>query len=584
MLGHKPPFVQNKPPAQRNPDAAFPRFAPRPLEISEQSLTEFLKAPRRTRLTEAHDCAFFAPFEITGRSKQLLIFSEWFEGISPFKAIDTVQRQAPAVDLLQLSLVRGQQPVVADSCQKTLSRDKNGRYGLELILNGANRRVSPLQTIATNRPLDLWFSNFLEENSLSAKNFFALGGKLNLLECRQFILVCGRHAKAVETYRGAHLVLPDAPADALADNVIAGMARWFMANREPDGALPYKYWPSSGKYSTTDNTIRRFMASVAFNRLAAALRRHDVKEAARRNLDYNMRRFYRLKDGKGMIAWDGSVKLGALAVAGLAIIESPFAETWNDELTRLRATIDELWTPSGAFRTFFHPKERNDNQNFYPGEALLFWATSLEMQPDGGLMDRALKSVDYYRSHFRRNPNPAFVPWHSQAMATLFRLTGDTALRDFVFEMNDWLLPHQQWGGNLDHDHWGRFYSPERRDYGPPHASSTGVFMEGLVDAMTLAREAGETARAASYEEAIKRGIRSIAQLQYKDDLDAFYVSKRERVIGAIRTEADDNEIRIDNLQHALMALLRYRAAEAGGSSQGEARPPMNSLPRNFAA
>jgi len=30
-------------------------------------------------------------------------------------------------------------------------------------------------------------------------------------------------------------------------------------------------------------------------------------------------------------------------------------------------------------------------------------------------------------------------------------------------------------------------------------------------------------------------------------------------VIGAIRTESDNNEIRIDNMQHALAALLKYK-------------------------
>jgi hypothetical protein len=340
--------------------------------------------------------------------------------------------------------------------------------------------------------------------------------------------------------------------------------------------LPYKYWPSSGQYSTADNPIRSFMASVAFNRMAIALERHDMKTAARKNLDYNLRRFYRFENGKGMITWQGTVKLGALAMAALAIIESPFAETWKDELAQLRQTIDGLWQPSGAFRTFLLPADRNDNQNFYPGEALLFWATSLDKQPDKELLDRALKSFFHYRSHFRRNPNPAFVPWHSQAAAILFRLTGEPDLREFIFEMNDWLLPHQQWGEPLDHDYFGRFYTPGKPSYGPPHASATGVYLEGLVDAMSLAHQSGDQAHGAAYELAINRGIRSLAQLQFRDDIDAYYVSRRDRVIGAIRTEADDNEIRIDNLQHGLMALLRYRAikrlnaqdATSSGSNQ----------------
>jgi hypothetical protein len=317
------------------------------------------------------------------------------------------------------------------------------------------------------------------------------------------------------------------------------------------------------------------MASVAFNRMALALDRQDMRLAARKNLEFNLQRFYRSENGNGVIAWNGSVKLGSLALAALAILESPFAESWSKELSQLRQTINTLWQPSGAFKTFFHPEGRNDNQNFYPGEALLFWAISLQKNRDENLLSQAMKSFHYYRSHFRRNSNPAFVPWHSQAAFILYNLTGDAAARDFIFEMNDWLLSHQQWGGTLDPDYWGRFFSPDKPEYGPPHASATGVYLEGLVDALVLARNVGDCARTASYKQAIERGIRSLAQLQYHDDLDAYYVCQKVRVIGAIRTESANNEIRIDNLQHGLMALLKYRdlagKTDVGAPSQKSA-------------
>ncbi len=57
----------------------------------------------------------------------------------------------------------------------------------------------------------------------------------------------------VETYRGCQVVEPDMPAEELADDVIARLARWFTANIGDDGSLPYKYWPSSGEYSEADN-------------------------------------------------------------------------------------------------------------------------------------------------------------------------------------------------------------------------------------------------------------------------------------------------------------------------------------------
>lgn len=529
-----------------------------PIGITASSLTEFLNRPYRSRLTKAHEWASMSPFEIGARSKGELIFSDWLEDMSPFRAVHELQGQGHLVDLIQLCMVTGRVPLKPGRWRDMLGNKRNGRYGLEVTFNGAKHRVSPFSTIANNQSLRQWFTELLEEKRIADERFFSAGGEAHLLECRQFLLQTGKYLKSVETYRGNRLIPTDLQPKELTERVISGVARWFMSNQSEDGALPYLYHPSSDTYSSTDNPIRRFMASIAFNRMAQTLARQDIRVAARKNLDYNLRRFYRVENGKGIITWQGSVKLGSLALAGLAIIESPFAEKWKNEVSALRSTIDILWRPSGAFRTFLYPADRNDNQNFYPGEALLFWATALQQEPDSDLLKRALKSTFYYRDHFWKSPNPAFVPWHTQAAAILFRLTGNTVLRDYIFEMNDWLLPHQQWGGALDLDYWGRFYSPDK-PYGNPHASATGVYMEGLVDALILARETGDEIRAETYDRAIQRGIRSMAQLQYHDEIDAYYVMRKDRVIGAVRTESANNEIRIDNLQHGLMALLKYR-------------------------
>ena len=108
--------------------------------------------------------------------------------------------------------------------------------------------------------------------------------------------------------------------------------------------------------------------------------------------------------------------------------------------------------------------------------------------------------------------------------------------------ISDWLLPMQQWD-NLPPDLPGRFYNPSRPDYGPPHAASTGVYMEGFADATALARALGDSTREAAYEQALQRGLRSLRQLQFRDQYDTYYISKKNRVLGALRTEAYDNAV-----------------------------------------
>lgn len=174
-------------------------------------------------------------------------------------------------------------------------------------------------------------------------------------------------------------------------------------------------------------------------------------------------------------------------------------------------------------------------------------------------------SVRAFSARHYRARNPAFVPWHTQASASLFAQTGRRELADFAFEINDWLLPMQQWDG-LAPDLRGRFHDPRRPEFGPPHAASTGAYMEGLADALALARAVGDRARAAAYERALRRGLRSLRQLQFRDWRDAFYVSRKRRVMGALRTEVYDNAVRVDSAAHALMAAIRILQPMTSGS------------------
>ena len=50
-------------------------------------------------------------------------------------------------------------------------------------------------------------------------------------------------------------------------------------------------------------------------------------------------------------------------------------------------------------------------------------------------------------------------------------------------------------------------------------------------------------------------------QLQFVDSIDMFYVTDPSRVCGALRTTVYNNEIRVDNVQHVLMAVLKTLVA-----------------------
>jgi hypothetical protein len=187
----------------------------------------------------------------------------------------------------------------------------------------------------------------------------------------------------------------------------------------------------------------------------------------------------------------------------------------------------------------------------------LLWATLYSQNKDEALLAQFMKSFEFYQAWhldegIPNRRNPAFIPWHTQAYYMVWSHTKSAALKDFIFAMNDWLLPIQEWQGTRYPDTKGRFHD-STRPFGPPHASATGVYLEGLVDAYARAKQVGDTSRMESYATAIRRALRSSMQLQFSDDVDMFYVNNRGPVFGGLRTTVYNNEIRCDNVQHTLM-------------------------------
>jgi hypothetical protein len=434
-----------------------------------------------------------------------------------------------------------------------------GIYGIELLRDGRTYRYSPTATIANNRSLDSYLDIFQERQGLDDAAM-ARDVTVRRFSAEQFLVRLEPELEVVRTFRGNQLVMPSEVTRANVEALAERMGDWMVRNVDDSGRMTYKYWPSRGEYSTSNNMIRQWMATIALTRIAAERNDPDLFALAGKNIRYNLDNFYREENGLGLIEYDDKVKLGAVALAALAIVEHPNRAAFAEEEAALRRTVHYLWREDGSFRTFYKPADRNDNQNFYPGEALLLWANLYRQSANAELRHRFAKSYEYYGKWHLENRNPAFVPWHTQAYYMMWQETRVPTLKDWVFAMNDWLLGMQPTASAQYPDTDGRFYDPERPQFGPPHASSTGSYLEGLADAFALARQVGDTAREEAYRLAIVRGLRNALQLEFADDVDMYYVSRGGRVRGALRTTVYDNEIRVDNVQHMLMAVQKVLA------------------------
>jgi len=450
--------------------------------------------------------------------------------------------------------------VPAEHFARVFMQRARGLTGMEIAHGGQVARIPPTGILARNWRFRRALELHLAEMAVSTEDFFRTG-RLRAFAGRQYLLPGMSDGRPVELYRGSTLVDPTRSIDRERTSELAdGIGRWMLRNQRADGSLPYKYWPSRGSQSPADNAIRRFLATLAMFRLAGLRKNSELHAAAARNLRFNLHRYFRpTGDGHGVIVELAGAKLGAAAVAGLAILANPAKDEFSEPLMMLSRAIEAMAHPDLGFRTFFFPRSRDgDNWNFYSGEALLYWAEATRLGlPGAPTAERCMAAFRRCRAIHRQRRNPAFVPWHTQACVSLFATTGRQEFADFAFEMSDWLLPMQQWDDRLPPDLAGRFYNPRRPDFGPPHAASTGAYLEGFADALALARVTGNDTRAIHYERALARGLRSLRQLQFRDHRDAFYVSRKQRVLGALRTEVYDNAIRVDSVAHASLAAVK---------------------------
>ena len=136
---------------------------------------------------------------------------------------------------------------------------------------------------------------------------------------------------------------------------------------------------------------------------------------------------------------------------------------------------------------------------------------------------------------------------------------------DAIFTLNDELIPLQNTDGFPYPDYLGRFYDPQKPEYGVPFSGSTAVYLDGLTYAYELAQEFGDQKRAEEYMDAINLGVHNLINLQFRD-ANMYYLQHPERVIGAIHFRVDDNRIRIDTTQHMIDAFMKVQ--EVFGAEQ----------------
>jgi len=120
---------------------------------------------------------------------------------------------------------------------------------------------------------------------------------------------------------------------------------------------------------------------------------------------------------------------------------------------------------------------------------------------------------------------------------------------EFIFEMNDWIIDNYQIQKSKYPDEVGGFpkYYP---------TFSTSVYLEGINDAYYVAKMLNDTVHMNKYADSIKIGTRFVLQTQFTKN-NTFYLENITKSIGGFKTSLTSNDLRIDNTQHSVMALMK---------------------------
>jgi len=261
----------------------------------------------------------------------------------------------------------------------------------------------------------------------------------------------------------------------------------------------------------------------------------------------------------------GGAGLGLVALAGLEDVRPGF--TRMEDLRALGRFILFMQKPDGSFYSKYIPSTGGGDDSwtslYYPGEAALGLLMLFELDPDRVWLDAAGGALEFLAlSRAGQNDVPA-DHWALLATAKLLALAGDR----IDAERRARLIAHavQICTAILEQQIVGPGYGPVEGSFNPQgRVTPTATRLEGLLAARTFLPDGSDLAR--DVDAAVARGIAFLLRAQIVEGHLAGGFPRAIAPLPDAAPKADSfnrraTEVRIDYVQHALSALIQYRAA-----------------------
>jgi hypothetical protein len=330
---------------------------------------------------------------------------------------------------------------------------------------------------------------------------------------------------------------------------------YLRRNTSPKGRLTYEYdlKTHERRYSNGSVPVLRKLATVwSMFALGRYLSSPRFMVTAKRCMD-NILDSY-LVDNRYLViqqqAWLGHQ---AFMLAALLTLDEPdYRSGMIDDLIETSLSLENK---DGGFVSVRILPDHDDGtiskQVYYSGEGLTALAMAATYKNDPELLGMHRRVMPFYERMFDRIDQwMNMCAWHSKAYAEAFRLSGDEEFARYVKKMNDRLVQRQRTSLDDDVDYVGAFGSS-----GNSYAS--GVFLESLVEGLSVAKLTGDDERVRTYSRGLYLGMRYLLSCQI-DRRRIFDADTGGRALGGFETNMRDPTVRIDNLQHCSCAIMRF--------------------------
>ncbi|MCP4604931.1 MAG: hypothetical protein GY847_31150 [Proteobacteria bacterium] len=388
----------------------------------------------------------------------------------------------------------------------------------------------------------------------------------------------------VDHVRGNTLINGELTQNRLEKRIIAA-CKWLARQVSQTGRFHYEMMPPR-RQSTNNYAMARHSAStyVLLHYYHISLTRPALASSGETALEAGINALLFIKDHLVDHDADDSIEelcftdpktmeanSGATALAAMAYSLVPSASSFSDpalaeeirslnareQLHKINECILAMVDDEGAVFTTRKLAAESDRvvseHRFFPGETMLSLVISHNATGDPRLLQAAKKIGDRQLSLSHWSTTLGFSQdgdhWFTQAMSELARATGEEKYAELSILYGRGFIRYQcPPTGNLFADYRGAYrcssYATTNR------TASRG---EAVGAAMRAARFLGEDTT--EFEIALMEGARHLIEQQFSED-NAHFISDDWDVIGAIRMGLVDNHVRIDNNQHAIIALL----------------------------